>query len=280
MEINAIQASFNLDHIAIESSNPKKLSKFYKEIMQMDLQLYNNKDLICIGPSRKLIIVKGKKNKFSYAGFVCRNLECLEAFRTFVIKRSVEILDFDNPYLKMGSFSVQDPDGNIISFGLSSNEKQNLNNHFYGPLQHLTFASKNVENFQQFYSDKLGFKISDTVVHVDGSLATCFVTSNHEHHTVACFKSKNSGIDHHSYEVRDWNLIRDWCDHFSNKDVKLIWGPGRHGPGNNLFVFIEDIDKNWIELSAELEIIHDRKKKEWPQKEKTLNLWGKAIMRS
>jgi len=31
------------------------------------------------------------------------------------------------------------------------------------------------------------------------------------------------------------------------------WGPGRHGPGNNLFVFIHDLDGNWVEVSAELE---------------------------
>ena len=59
-----------------------------------------------------------------------------------------------------------------------------------------------------------------------------------------------------------------------------MWGPGRHGPGNNLFVFIEDPDGNWIEISAELEIIQDRLIKDWPQEEKTLNLWGKAILRS
>ena len=32
--------------------------------------------------------------------------------------------------------------------------------------------------------------------------------------------------------------------------------------------------------APELEVIHDRKYKEWPQSEKTLNLWGKAILRS
>ena len=148
------------------------------------------------------------------------------------------------------------------------------------PLQHLTLSSKNVEKFQSFYCDLLGFKITDKVVHKNGSLATCFLTSNHEHHTIACFKSDKVGIDHHSYEVGKWENIKILCDYFSKKNVKIIWGPGRHGPGNNLFIFIEDLDKNWLEFSAELEVIHDRKHKEWPQSEKTLNLWGKAILRS
>ena len=75
-------------------------------------------------------------------------------------------------------------------------------------------------------------------------------------------------------------VIKILCDYFSEKNIKIIWGPGRHGPGNNLFIFIEDLDKNWIEFSAELEIIHDRELRKWPKSDKTLNLWGKAIMRS
>ena len=71
-----------------------------------------------------------------------------------------------------------------------------------------------------------------------------------------------------------------WCDHFASHDIQLDWGPGRHGPGNNLFVFITDPDGNWIEVSAELEVIYDRGVVDWPQHPRTLNKWGRAIMRS
>jgi catechol-2,3-dioxygenase len=104
--------------------------------------------------------------------------------------------------------------------------------------------------------------------------------SNQEHHTVACFLSNKSGLDHYSFEAGTWEWIKNWCDHFSKQNIQLIWGPGRHGPGNNLFAFIEDLDGNKIEISAELEVIHDRQTKKWPHEPKTLNLWGNAIMRS
>ena len=51
---------------------------------------------------------------------------------------------------------------------------------------------------------------------------------------------------------------------FFNKDVQdrpkgdTAWGPGRHGPGNNLFVFYTYPDGDWIEISGELETIYDR----------------------
>ena len=168
----------------------------------------------------------------------------------------------------------------MICFGVLKDKSTASLNGIHAPLQHLTFASEDVESFQNFYENKLGFQVTDRVVKNNGELATCFTTSNHEHHTIACFKSSKKGMDHHSYEAGDWNHIKGWCDHFASNNIKLVWGPGRHGPGNNLFVFIEDIDGNWIEISAELETVHGRPAKNWPQEERTLNLWGNAIMRS
>ena len=125
----------------------------------------------------------------------------------------------------------------------------------------------------------MGFAISDRVIDKNGMITTCFLRSNKEHHSLACFKAKNVGIDHHSYEVGKWKLIRDWCDYLSKRRLTLFWGPGRHGPGNNLFVFFEDCDGNKIELSAELELIKNRKFVDWPHEDKTLNLWGKGYLR-
>jgi catechol-2,3-dioxygenase len=168
----------------------------------------------------------------------------------------------------------------VLCFGVLKDKSTASLNGIHAPLQHLTFASEDVVSFQNFYENKLGFQVTDRVVKNNGELATCFTTSNHEHHTIACFKSSKKGMDHHSYEAGDWNHIKGWCDHFASNNIKLMWGPGRHGPGNNLFVFIEDIDGNWIEISAELETVHGRPVKNWPQEERTLNLWGNAIMRS
>jgi hypothetical protein len=55
-----------------------------------------------------------------------------------------------------------------------------------------------------------------------------------------------------------------------------VWGPGRHGPGSNLYIFIADPDGNWIEVSAELEVVYDRPAKEWPHLEHTLCLGAAA----
>ncbi len=280
MSLDAVQANISLNHLEIESRDPKRLAKFYSNVMDMKINMLTNKKFLCEGPGRKIIIKTGENNTLGYAGMVCKNEENLERYKEFLKINKCEINDFVSEFYQSGSFSLQDPDNNMICFGVQKKENNSYTKSVHAPLQHLTFASKDVERFQNFYQRKLGFQVTDRVIKSTGELATCFTTSNHEHHTIACFKSSQNGMDHHSYEAGEWNNIKTWCDHFAQNNVKLMWGPGRHGPGNNLFVFIEDIDGNWIEISAELETVIGRPPKNWPQEEKTLNLWGKAIMRS
>ena len=280
MSLTAVQADIFLHHLEIQSSNPERLANFYSNIMDMKIDKLSSDKFICDGPSRKIIITKGENKTLSYAGMVCRNENNLNEFREFLNQNELKLKDHNSGFYKSGSFSVEDPDKNKICFGVLKDKNSTVLDGIHAPLQHLTFASEDVVSFQNFYENKLGFQVTDRVTKNNGELATCFTTSNHEHHTIACFKSSKKGMDHHSYEAGDWNFIKNWCDHFASNNIKLMWGPGRHGPGNNLFVFIEDIDGNWIEISAELETVHGRPVKNWPQEERTLNLWGNAIMRS
>ena len=279
MKQTALLAGAYLHHLCFESPNPEKLSDFYGKIMQMKPQSIGANAWLCSGKNRQILIKEGMKNRLEFAAFSCRDEGGLDLLKERVKEEGIEVINLQPDLFQSDAISIVDQDGHNISFGLSK-PNMNAESVLNGPLQHLTFSTLNVEKFVDFYVGKLGFCISDRVLHSNGNLATCFVRSNHEHHTVACFKSDRIGVDHHSYEAGEWNAIRDWCDHFASMNIELMWGPGRHGPGNNLFVFVEDPDGNWIEISAELEVIHDRPSKDWPQEERTLNLWGKAILRS
>jgi hypothetical protein len=63
--------------------------------------------------------------------------------------------------------------------------------------------------------------------------------------------------------------------------VDLAWGIGRHGPGNDTFLMVKDMDGNLGEISSDLEVCAPgRPAGEWPHRPQTLNQWGVAIMRS
>ena len=278
MSYTAFQARAYLHHIGLYSSKPNELANFYKTALNMK-KVKSGAGWILKGDNRKISISKGPKADLAFAAFACQDIESLKLLKKTVLSKGVKVVEDNLSLFEKQNFAILDHDKNKIYFGVSDKRKEPLSD-LHGPLQHITFSSKNVNNFIEFYRDILGFKVSDKVVNKNGDLTTCFMRSSQEHHTVACFLSKKAGLDHHSYEAGTWEEIKNWCDHFGNEKIELFWGPGRHGPGNNLFAFIEDSDKNKIEISAELETIHDRPVKIWRHEPRTLNLWGKAFMRS
>ena len=278
MSYAAFNSSAYLHHIALNSTRPLQLAKFYENALSLEKKSIAGGWLLS-GGRRRLLIFRHKENSLGFASFACQDSHSLKVLRRNLIENGVKTSKDNKSLFDENSFFILDCDGNKIYFGINKDRKEQ-NPYLYAPLQHITFASSNLDNFVRFYVNKLGFKISDKVINKEGKLTTCFMRSNLEHHTVACFLSNKSGLDHYSFEAGTWEWIKNWCDHFSKQNIQLIWGPGRHGPGNNLFAFIEDLDGNKIEISAELEMVHDRQIKKWPHEPRTLNLWGNAIMRS
>ncbi len=277
--MTALEASAYLHHIHLGSPAPQRLAAFYADAMAMEAADQPDGSRLVRGPGRRVLFSPGPAQKLLHAGFAVRDAKGLAALRARASRQALAPADADTALFKSGAFVVADPDGNKIIFGLAAEEPA-APRRLRGPIQHLTLATRDVAAIEDFYAGKLGFGVSDRVLNEDGKVMTSFMRGNHEHHNLACFYQDRQGIDHHSYEAGEWDTIRDWADHLAARGIRLMWGPGRHGPGNNLFIFIVDPDDNWIEISAELEVIHDRPVKHWPHGEHTLNLWGRAILRA
>ncbi|MEE6169676.1 MULTISPECIES: VOC family protein [unclassified Mycolicibacterium] len=141
--------------------------------------------------------------------------------------------------------------------------------------QHITLGTDDVAAMAAFFVDVVGFRISDQLE--DGRFA--WLRSDRDHHTLAVVNVGRGGdIDHFSFDLAKWADFKEWCDRLTDEDVDVTWGPGRHGPGNNLFVFFDDPVGNHIELSAEMEKFHDDRvtyvPRRWKPIPNTVNLWG------
>jgi len=132
-----------------------------------------------------------------------------------------------------------------------------------------------------FYRDILGFIVSDRVEDDTSRVRACFLRTDTEHHALAVFDAPEIRHDHLSFETSGWTAVRDWADRLAALHMPIVWGVGRHGPGNDVFFMIRDPDGNLAEISAELEVCApSRTEGLWPHGERTLNQWGMAIMRS
>jgi len=273
----------SLHHLAIASPDPSALAAFYAKAM--GLALVDGEDrALGAGPDRRLQFVQGRRKSLDLAAYVVDDASEIAAIRQRCAALGVTVHDHADPMFQPGSILVVDPDGNRIAFGLDravpgldAGARQGL----AARLQHVVVASPDAAALSRFYQAAFGFLVSDEVFDEEGELRTTFLRCSHEHHSFAVFQAREAWFDHHCYEAGDWGLIRDWGDRFASLDLPIQWGPGRHGPGNNLFLFIHDLDGNWLEISAELEnVAPDRPVGAWRHEQKTLNTWGSAPLRS
>lgn len=262
-----------LHHLRRDSPNPEPLARFYGELLGDRVALLGDGSWLVAGPGRRLVIGKGAAAAVPYFALELQDREQLHAYR----RRLAATEDFSSPLLAEGAFCVTDPDGRRVAFGLS--RAQELASGAPGRLQHFVCATERLPDMLAFYR-ALGLVESDRVTEGE-ALSAVFLRSDPEHHSFAAFRAPESRPDHHCYETNGWLDIRDWADRMARLRIPLFWGPGRHGPGNNLFFMVEDPEGHKVEFSAELELMpRGMPPRTWPHESRTLNLWGSAWMRS
>ncbi len=279
-----------LDHIRLDSVDPAGLVSFYRNALGMTPTDLADGSVLMQASGRRILIGRGLPGAQPFMAFRVQTADQLEAFRQHVVRRGITPLANPSAVFTPGAFAVRDPDGRLVVFGLPRADlpAPALGGALPGSklparLQHVVVASSALPAMLRFYEEDLGFVVSDYVFEGDGRSepTAAFFRSDPEHHSFGVFRCPETRPDHHAYETTCWNDIRDWADHLATLNIKLWWGPGRHGPGNNLFFMIQDPQGYLVEISAELEIVPDEvEKRPWKHEERTLNLWGAAFMRS
>ncbi len=268
-----------LHHLRRDSREPERLARFYGELLDDRIEALPNNEWLVQGHGRRLIVGKGASGAVPYFAFALRDAAQLADYAAALERQGVVCEPSPSPLFAEGAFAVADPDGRRVVFGLPvfsfENEATTT-----ARLQHFVCASTRVPEMLAFYRDTLGASESDRVLEKE-EISAVFLRSDPEHHSFATFRAPESRPDHHCYETSSWNDIRDWGDRMAKLRIPLWWGPGRHGPGNNLFFMIEDPDGHKVEFSAELELMQQGAAyRTWPHEQRTLNLWGSAWMRS
>jgi catechol 2,3-dioxygenase-like lactoylglutathione lyase family enzyme len=178
-----------------------------------------------------------------------------------------------------------DPDGNAIEISVAPDDalsvaptssegrrdggRGRLRPH---ALQHLAMRTTHLESMVDFYTEALGFDVSDWL------LRECvWMRCNTDHHTLILMQGKPD-IDHIGFSISAGAELLAWADYLSRQQRPILWGPGRHGAGNDLFLRFADSEGAHIELSAELQQYFDRDvttpPRLWHARATALNLWG------
>jgi catechol 2,3-dioxygenase len=265
----------SLSHVALRSPDIEAMTRFYVDTMGLIPEPGSaDRPGVRLGwgsGHHALELLEGAKGLDHFGleiGDAGGHLVLAERLQT----RGIEAQEVDGG----ATVCVHDPDGNAVHLhGRVSRAGEHAADPGRRPvrIQHATLATARIEPMLDFYLG-LGFRLTDRM---GGVFA--WLRSNVEHHSVAIVDvGRSGGLDHYSFDLDSWDDFKVWADRVSDLGVAVQWGPGRHGPGNNLFLFFDDPDGNHIELSAEMErFFDDRARYEpriWDAEPKTINLWG------
>jgi catechol 2,3-dioxygenase-like lactoylglutathione lyase family enzyme len=119
-------------------------------------------------------------------------------------------------------------------------------------LGHVAHRVNDVQKAVKFYTDVLGFRVSDW--HAE---RFAFLRCGVDHHTVNFVHDDVPQLHHIAFEVKDWPEIHRACDYLAQHNIQLVWGPGRHIIGHNVAAYHRNADYVRVELFCEMDQMRD-----------------------
>ena len=98
-------------------------------------------------------------------------------------------------------------------------------------LTHVVLNARDAEGAAQLAEDVLGFTISDR------TKGMVFVRCNTSHHSIAFARAGYSSLNHIAFEMEDLDAVMRGIGRMRDAGFAPAWGPGRHGPGANVFAY-------------------------------------------
>ncbi len=119
-------------------------------------------------------------------------------------------------------------------------------------LGHVAYRVNDVQKVVSFYTGVLGFRVSDWYAQT-----FAFLRCGPDHHTVNFVYDAAPQLHHIAFEVKDWAEIQRACEVLAKKDIRLVWGPGRHIIGHNIAIYHRNADKVRVEFFCEMDQMKD-----------------------
>ncbi len=278
-------------HASYEMPDLVQQTEYYTDILGLTLTA-RDKDAVYLANTvdhHSVVLRKGDQAKCTRIGFQIAPDEDLEAFAKQTEAQGVKVTrkkDSEPSISEMLSF--EDPKGTVMEvFKRDAFVHQKFATKGVVPhkLGHVAFHCEDVQTTTKFYTDVLGFRVSDWMADF-----FVFLRCGPDHHTLNLMGTGSNRHFHTAFEVCDWSQLQTSCDFLSANGYRILWGPGRHGIGHNLFAYHRSPNGLITELFAEMDQMQDESlgyfaprpwhrdnpqvPKVWPKDPSASNLWG------
>jgi catechol 2,3-dioxygenase-like lactoylglutathione lyase family enzyme len=175
-------------------------------------------------------------------------------------RRGEFVSEYDEPGAASG-FLAEGPEGQVYRFVAEKAPTPALPPAKDRPLQ-ITHAVVNAVDRQactRFAVEALGFRLSDRT----GMMS--FLRCNRAHHAIAYADAQFASLNHIAFEMADVDAVMRGIARMRDHGFAAAWGPGRHGPGNNVFGYFVSPFGAVIEYTAEVQQLDDTYREGTPE---------------
>jgi len=143
-------------------------------------------------------------------------------------------------------------------------------------LGHVNLKVPDPQATASFFCDALGLRLTEQL----GEMLF-FLRVRSDHHNLAFRPAAALSVHHVAFEIPGWDSIRVICDHLAARGHAIEYGPGRHAPGHQLFLYLREPSSGLrLELFTDMAHIDDEEAFRPIRREinraRSVNVWGPA----
>ena len=268
-----------VSHVALKTKDVEQQVDYYTKMVglgETERDSAGRVYLRCNANHHSVVLIPSTETAIDHFALDVGSPAELEAAAIALTKAGIahEMIQSDEPG-QGTSLRLRDPNGFVVEL-IGEMAQVNAN---YGPravqprkLGHITFRVGDCKRSCDFYGEVLGFRVSDWVED-----RFVWMRCNPDHHGLAFSQGDVVMLHHFAFEVPDFSYLARQADHLAENGYTLIYGPGRHGPGHNQFIYFRDPERNIVEYTCDVQQIWDDATyvpKVWSFKEQWSNVWG------
>jgi 2,3-dihydroxy-p-cumate/2,3-dihydroxybenzoate 3,4-dioxygenase len=168
---------------------------------------------------------------------------------------------------------VELPEGEILRFLAGTTEVAPIEGRDLPvKLTHVVFNSIDAEASGHAVEQVLGFRVSDR------TRGMVFVRCNDSHHSTAFARAGIASLNHVAFEMADLDAVMRGIGRLRDHRLAPAWGPGRHGPGANVYAYFIAPFGPVIEFSTAVEKVADDYRTgepdDWTWPPNRIDQWG------
>ena len=151
-------------------------------------------------------------------------------------------------------FGCKDPDGRNLAFVTGCADHADSKDQPDRPrkIAHVNLNTSDFDGSPRFFTQTLGFR------QIDENAPLWFLRcASSDHSSIVLARTNQPTLNHVAFEMPDVDSVMRGMGRMKDNGYPIEWGPGRHGPGNNVFAYFCGPDEAPIEYTSEVLQVDD-----------------------